>query len=114
MARCSVEGTVVVSSVRHVIGADWVIRAQAEPLDCAAKHMLLDALSPNTDEGSREPRVVRNQPQACSFRKSDLVLVAGRSFTVKQWVQVLKAGESRSSSIAGSGFGRARPPRPSW
>src|SRR3954469_836900 len=24
MARCSVEGTVVVSSVRHVIGADWV------------------------------------------------------------------------------------------
>ena len=42
--------------------------------------MLLDVLSPNTDEGSREPRVVRNQPQACSFRKSDLVLVASRSF----------------------------------
>src|SRR3954463_3836615 len=38
MARCSVKGTVVVSNVRHVIGADWVIRAQAEPLDRAAKH----------------------------------------------------------------------------
>src|SRR3954463_2676512 len=38
MARCPVEGTVVVSNVRHVIGADWVIRTQAKPLDRAPKH----------------------------------------------------------------------------